>query len=237
MNEKEVTREFEVSILKSRWQPNPDRAEMWKNTVGRSPYRWVIMAVWFLMMTLNSVSLTSYPLALLSIAQEFKITPGTFDYYAGILSYSLGLFIIYFANIKSWMNLRVRLAIILAQAFMIIPSFLLPLASSYSTIVLLRFIQGLWFIELGLSTVHLKGWFNKSELSLALAAPLSALVIGSAVGGLIEKVLVETTNWRIGTYVTAGAVTIATLISSYSTAMQKDIEIFSTECPESSYYT
>ncbi len=196
----------------TRWQPSSTQAEMWKRADGRRPYRWVMIAIWFLMMTLNSVSLTAYPLALPHIAHEFAVSPDTFGYYAGILSYSLGLFIVYFTDIKGWMSVRVRLAIILAQAVMIIPSFLLPLASSYTVVILLRFVQGLWFIELGLATVQLKGWFRQSQIALALAAPLSALVVGSAIGGLLEKVLVQASSWQTGDYVTAGATAVATLI-------------------------
>lgn len=196
----------------TRWQPSATRADMWKHADGRRPYRWVMIAIWFLMMTLNSVSLTAYPLALPHIAHEFAVSPDTFGYYAGILSYSLGLFIVYFTDIKGWMSVRVRLAIMLAQAVMIIPSFLLPLASSYPIVIVLRFVQGLWFIELGLATVQLKGWFRQSQIALALAAPLSALVVGSAIGGLLEKVLVQASSWQTGDYVTAGATSVATLI-------------------------
>ncbi len=189
-----------------------ERANTWHKNLGKSKYKWVIMGIWFLMMTFNSISLTNFPLALPTIAKEFSVKSGTFSYYIGDLTYSLGLFIIYFSNIKGWANTRVRTAVLMSQIFMIVPSFLIPLSSSYSGIIILRFIQGLWFSELALSTINMKGWFGRNQIAFALAAPLSALVIGSAIGGLFEKVIVIKYGWQFGYYFVGALTLIGTII-------------------------
>ncbi|BDR93028.1 MFS transporter [Vulcanisaeta souniana] len=196
----------------SRVFPDENRARGWERTWGTFRYRWVMLGIWLLMMTINSVTLVNYPLALPNIAKEFGIPPSTFIYYLGVLTYSLGLFVIYFGNFNGWMNTRVRLAVILAQVFLIIPLFLIPFTFSYNAIVVLRFIQGLWFMELGLATLNLRGWFSKGELAIAMAAPLSALQFGSALGGFIEKAIAEQIGWRMAFLITGVMDVVATAI-------------------------
>jgi len=181
---------------------NKKLADLWAHQKKDKPYRWVMMAVWFMMMTINSISLTNYALALPAISKEYNIQSGTLLYYAGILSYSLGLFVIYFVNKGGWLDTKVKYAIIFSQLAVALPSFIIPFSNSYSEIVFLRFIQGLWFMELALATIHLKGWFGKKEVSYALAAPLSALVVGSAIGGIIEKEIVTISTWQTGYIIT-----------------------------------
>ena len=189
-----------------------DRARRWEETLGTYRYRWVMLGIWLVMMTVNSVSLVNYPLALPSIAREFNVPPATFSYYLGVLSYSLGLFVIYFGNVRGWMNTRVKYAVMLAQLFLITTLFLIPLARTYSEVVVLRFIQGLWFMELGLATLNLRGWFGKNEIAIAMAAPLSALQFGSALGGLLEKTLVLQVGWREAFMVTGAMDAAATAL-------------------------
>ena len=201
--------------------PNKNLADAWEKGEKNSRYRWVIMAAWFVMMTINSISLTNYPLALPAIAKGYNIEPNSLMYYAGILSYSLGLFVIYFVNKHGWLDTMVKYAIIFSQVAVIVPSFIIPFSTSYFEIVVLRFIQGLWFMELALATIHLKGWFAKKDIAFALAAPLSALVVGSAIGGLIEKEIVIISNWQTG-YIITGILTIVGSIIFI--ALYKDAE-------------
>ncbi len=201
-----------MTMARHKWEPNEELARKWQESLGSYRYRWVMMAIWLVMMTINSITLTNYPLALPRIAREFGIASGTYMYFAGVLSYSLGLFVIYFGNFNGWMNTRIRLAVLLAQVFLIVPLFLIPVVRSYNLIVLLRFIQGLWFMELALATLNLRGWFGKNELAIAMAAPLSALQFGSALGGLLEKFVAEQIGWGFAFYITGVMDLVATII-------------------------
>lgn len=88
------------------------------------------------------------------------------------------------------MNTRVRLAVILAQVFLIIPLFLIPFTYSYNAIVVLRFIQGLWFMELGLATLNLRGgWFSKGELAIAMQPRYQHYSSGQPLVDLLRKPL------------------------------------------------
>ncbi|MFP3211612.1 MAG: MFS transporter [Thermocladium sp.] len=185
-----------------KWEPDEELAKKWQESLGTQGYRWVMVIIWLVMMTINSITLTNYPLALPEIAREFSIMSNTYTYFAGILSYSLGLFIIYFANFNGWMNTRIKLAVLLSQLFLMMPLFLIPIIKNYQLIVLLRFIEGLWFMELALATLNLRGWFSRNELAIAMAAPLSALQFGSALGGLLEKLVAEQIGWRSAFYIT-----------------------------------
>ncbi|MFP3211623.1 MAG: MFS transporter [Thermocladium sp.] len=185
-----------------KWEPDEELAKKWQESLGTQRYRWVMLIIWLVMMTINSITLTNYPLALPEIAHEFSIPSNTYIYFYGVLSYSLGLFIIYFANFKGWMNIRIKLAVLLSQLFLIVPLFLIPITRNYLLIVLLRFIEGLWFMELALATLNLRGWFGRFELAIAMAAPLSALQFGSALGGLLEKLVAEQIGWQSAFYIT-----------------------------------
>jgi MFS family permease len=175
-------------------------------------YCWVIVALWFLLRMGNSVSLTDYSLALPFITKEYGVAPKTLFADAGLLTYSFGLFIVYFANVRGWMNTRVRLAVFVAQFFIAVPSILIPLVHSYEAILALRFMQGLWFMELGLCAISFAGWFGRTSLAISVGVPLAALQFGSAVGGTITRYITLATSWQDGFYVAAGIDVAATLL-------------------------
>jgi MFS family permease len=175
-------------------------------------YCWVIVALWFLLRMANSVSLTDYSLALPFITKDYGVHPGTLFAQAGLLTYSFGLFIVYFANVRGWMNTRVRLAVFIAQALIAIPSILIPLIHSYPAILALRFMQGLWFMELGLCAISFAGWFGRTSLAISVGVPLAALQFGSAIGGTITRYIILATTWQDGFYVAAGIDVAATVL-------------------------
>ncbi|MCU4160829.1 MFS transporter [Acidiphilium sp. AL] len=179
---------------------------------GATVYSCLLVATWFTLYLANSISITDYSLALPFISNEFYLKSGSIWQLSGLLSYSSALWVVYFVNFRGWMNIRVRTAVLISQIVIIVPSILIPYIPIYIVIIFLRFIQGLWFVELGLCTICFSGWFDYDSLSISVGISLAALQVGSAVGGIVTRYVMLTSSWQTGFYVAAGIDVMATTL-------------------------
>ncbi|MEM0156207.1 MAG: MFS transporter [Thermoplasmataceae archaeon] len=171
-----------------------------------SPYRWVMAAVAGLVMTTSFISLTSFSIAAPSIAINLGVGSNTIEVY-GVDAFSIGLFAAFFVGHGGIFDTRLRTGVLLAQAVLIIPQFLIPIASDLYTLTLLRFFQGLTIMMIALFTIQLSGWFRQSERARSLAFTLGAVPLGSAVGALLSRIF-DSMSWQETYYVT-GVVMLA----------------------------
>ena len=165
-----------------------------------SPYRWVMALVAGILMTTSFISLTAFSIVSSSIAQTIGVATGTVDAY-GVDAFSIGLFVAFFLGHGGLFDARIRTGILVAQIFLIVPQFLIPLAGSLELLVALRFFQGLMIMMLALFSIQLSGWFRPSERGRSLAFTLGAITLGSAAGGILSGLL-SSMSWQDAYYVT-----------------------------------
>lgn len=153
-----------------------------------SAYRWVMAAITAIIMATSFISLTAFGLGVPAIAQAVGMPVGTLTTY-GVDAFSLGLFIAFFIGHGGIFDTRIRLGVLVAQAFLIIPQvltpILIPLTHSLLLFTVLRFSQGLMIMMIALFSLQLSGWFRPSQRGIALGAMLGAITLGGALGGLI----------------------------------------------------
>ena len=153
-----------------------------------SPYRWVMALVAGILMTTSFISLTAFSIVSSSIAHTIGVGKGTLDAY-GVDAFSIGLFVAFFLGHGGLFDARIRTGVLVAQIFLIVPQFIIPVAGSLEFLVALRFFQGLMIMMLALFSIQLSGWFRPSERARSLAFTLGAITLGSATGGILSGLL------------------------------------------------
>lgn len=170
-----------------------------------SPYRWVMAAITAIIMATSFISLTAFGLGVPAIAKAVGMPVGTLTTY-GVDAFSLGLFIAFFIGHGGIFDTRIRLGVLVAQAFLIIPQILIPVlipvTHSLLLFTVLRFSQGLMIMMIALFSLQLSGWFRPSQRGIALGAMLGAITLGGALGGLITGNLSHL-GWEIMYEITA----------------------------------
>lgn len=166
----------------------------------KSPYRWVMAALAGLLMTTSFISLTSFGILSTKMATSFGISSGTLSV-LGIDSFSIGLFAAFFLGQGGIFDTRLKEGVLIAQIFLIIPQFLIPVFYNVAVLIALRFFQGLMIMMLALFSIQLEGWFPPDERARSLAFTLGAISLGSAAGGLLSGVL-KSFSWQESYYIT-----------------------------------
>ncbi len=166
----------------------------------RSPYRWVMAAVAGLLMTTSFISLTSFGILSTKMATTFGINSGTLSVF-GVDAFSIGLFVAFFLGQGGLFDTRLKTGVLVAQIFLIVPQFLIPVFHDLAILVALRFFQGLMIMMLALFSIQLEGWFPPAERARSLAFTLGAISLGSAAGGLLSGVL-KSYTWQQSYYIT-----------------------------------
>ncbi|AIA56111.1 putative permease, major facilitator superfamily [Acidithiobacillus caldus ATCC 51756] len=179
-----------------------------------SPYRWVMAAVAGIIMTTSFMSLTAFGVAAPAMAKAMDIPPSTLST-AGIDAFSVGLFVAFFLGHGGIFDTRIKLGVLLAQAFLIVPQILLPLlmplTKSLTLLIALRFCQGLMIMMIALFSLQLAGWFRSSQRGISLAAMLGAITLGGAVGGIVTGSL-SRLGWQNVYYITAGIMVLGAVV-------------------------
>ncbi len=174
-----------------------------------SGYRWVMAAIAGLLMTTSFISLTAFGIMSTRMASAFGISSSTLSVY-GIDAFSIGLFVAFFLGHGGIFDERLKTGVLVAQIFLIVPQFLIPIFPDPYLLIALRFFQGLMIMMLALFSIELEGWFPPKERARSLAFTLGAISLGSAAGGILSGALVKF-SWQQTYYITgiimvAGAV-------------------------------
>jgi MFS family permease len=165
-----------------------------------SSYRWVMAAVSGILMTTSFISLTAFSIVSPAIAQTLRVGSSTVEVY-GVDAFSIGLFMAFFLGHGGLFDTRIRTGVLVAQLFLIIPQFIIPISDSLDFLVILRFFQGLMIMMLALFSIQLSGWFRPSERAKSLAFTLGAITLGSAAGGILSGVF-NSISWQDAYYLT-----------------------------------
>ncbi len=165
-----------------------------------SPYRWVMATIAGLLMTTSFISLTSFGILSTNMASSFGISSSTLSV-LGIDSFSIGLFVAFFLGQGGIFDTRLKSGVLIAQIFLIVPQFLIPIFYNIVVLIALRFFQGLMIMMLALFSIQLEGWFPPDERARSLAFTLGAISLGSAAGGLLSGVL-KSFSWQESYYIT-----------------------------------
>ncbi len=172
----------------------------------KSGYRWVMAAVSGLLMTTSFISLTSFGILSKSIAETFNLSVDSVTI-LGVDSFSIGLFVAFFLGHGGIFDTRLKTGVLVAQVFLIVPQFLIPVSYNLYLLTALRFFQGLMIMMLALFSIQLSGWFRPSERAKSLAFTLGAIMLGSAAGGFLSGIL-SSVSWEEAYYLT-GLIMIA----------------------------
>jgi len=179
-----------------------------------SPYRWVMASVAGIIMTTSFMSLTAFGVAAPAMAQAMGVSASTLAT-AGVDAFSVGLFVAFFLGHGGIFDTRIKLGVLLAQVFLIVPQVLLPilipLTKSLLLLVVLRFCQGLMIMMIALFSLQLGGWFRSSQRGISLAAMLGAITLGGAVGGIVTGSLAAL-GWQDVYFITAGIMVLGAVI-------------------------
>ncbi|MGC8563029.1 MAG: MFS transporter [Thermoplasmata archaeon] len=175
-----------------------------------SPYRWVMAAVAGLLMTTSFISLTSFGILASRIAVSIGVSPHLLTV-LGIDSFSIGLFAAFFLGQGGLFDNRLKTGVLVAQAFLIVPQFLIPLIGNLWLIVIFRFFQGLMIMMLALFSIQLEGWFAPKERAKSLAFTLGAISLGSAFGGILGTFL-GSIAWQESYYITGIVMLLGAII-------------------------
>ena len=170
------------------------------NEEQASPYRWVMAAAAGLLMTTSFISLTSFGI----LANRIAVSIGVNNHLLTVLgvdSFSIGLFAAFFLGQGGLFDNRLKTGVMIAQAFLIVPQFLIPLIDNLWLIVIFRFFQGLMIMMLALFSIQLERWFAPEERAKSLAFTLGAISLGSAFGGILGTAL-GSIPWQESYYVT-----------------------------------
>ena len=166
----------------------------------KSPYRWVMAGLAGLLMTTSFISLTSFGILSTKMASSFGISSGLLSV-LGIDSFSIGLFVAFFLGQGGVFDTRLKTGVLVAQIFLIVPQFLIPVFYNLAVLVALRFFQGLMIMMLALFSIQLEGWFPPDERARSLAFTLGAISLGSAAGGFLSDIL-KSFSWQESYYIT-----------------------------------
>ena len=188
----------------------------------KSSYRWVMAAVCGLLMTTSFISLSSFGILSKSIAETFGLNSSSVTV-LGVDSFSIGLFIAFFLGHGGIFDTRMRTGVLVAQIFLIVPQFLIPVSYNLFLLVALRFFQGLMIMMLAIFSLQLEGWFRPSERARSLAFTLGAIMLGSAAGGILSGVLSKL-SWQEDYYIT-GIVMIAGAVVYFIFARNSSTQI------------
>ena len=136
------------------------------------------------------------------------------------------MFAAFFLGQGGIFDARLKTGVLVAQLFLIVPQFLIPVFHVLYVLVALRFFQGLMIMMLALFSIQLEGWFPPDERARSLAFTLGAISLGSAAGGILSGVLISL-SWQESYYITgiimvAGAL-IYFIFAKDSTAQRKEI--------------
>ena len=178
-----------------------------------------------LLMTTSFISLTSFGILSGRMASTFGVSPTVLSV-LGIDAFSIGLFAAFFLGQGGIFDSRLKTGVLVAQLFLIVPQFLIPIFHVLYVLVALRFFQGLMIMMLALFSIQLEGWFPPDERARSLAFTLGAISLGSAAGGILSGVLISL-SWQESYYITgiimvAGAL-IYFIFAKDSTAQRKEI--------------
>lgn len=208
-----------------------------------SPYRWVMALITAIIMSTSFISLTAFGLGVPAIAKAVGIPVGTLTTY-GVDAFSLGLFIAFFIGHGGIFDTRIRLGVLVAQAFLIIPQILIPVLMpvihSVLLFTVLRFSQGLMIMMIALFSLQLSGWFRPSQRGISLGAMLGAIPLGGALGGLITGMLSHL-GWALMYEITAlimlaGAV-IYFIFARNAAGLTQQLHTAKTGAPQKSAWT
>ncbi|WP_393971544.1 MFS transporter [Oxyplasma meridianum] len=166
----------------------------------KSPYRWVMAGLAGLLMTTSFISLTSFGILSAKMASSFSIGSSTLTV-LGIDSFSIGLFVAFFLGHGGIFDTHLKTGVLVAQIFLIVPQFLIPVFYNLIILIALRFLQGLMIMMLALFSIQLEGWFPPDERARSLAFALGAISLGSAAGGLLSEIL-KSFTWQQSYYIT-----------------------------------
>ena len=153
-----------------------------------------------LLMTTSFISLTSFGIVSGRIAVSIGVNPRLLTI-LGVDSFSIGLFAAFFLGEGGIFDTRLKTGVLVAQAFLIVPQFLIPSFHSLFIIVIFRFLQGLMIMMLALFSILLKGWFAPGERAKSLAFTLGAISLGSAFGSILGSAL-DSIPWQESYYIT-----------------------------------
>lgn len=163
-------------------------------------YRWVMAAIAGLLMTTSFISLTSFGILSSRMASSFGVSSATLSV-LGIDAFSIGLFAAFFLGQGGLFDARLKTGVLVAQIFLIVPQFLIPVFHVIYVLVALRFFQGLMIMMLALFSIQLEGWFTPDERARSLAFTLGAISLGGAAGGILSGVL-KSLTWQESYYIT-----------------------------------
>ena len=180
------------------------------NAEQKSPYRWVMAAIAGLLMTTSFISLTAFGILSSKMAIYYHVSVNELTI-LGIDSFSIGLFAAFFLGNGGVFNTRLKTGVLLAQLFLIVPQFLIPVFNNIIVLIILRFLQGLMIMMLALFSIQLEGWFAPDERAKSLAFTLGAISLGSAAGGLLG-VAFRSFSWQESYYVTGVLMLVGAII-------------------------
>lgn len=175
-----------------------------------SPYRWVMAGIAGLLMTTSFISLTSFGILSPKMATYYHVSYDALTV-LGIDSFSIGLFAAFFLGQGGLFNTHLKTGVLVAELFLIIPQFMIPLFYNITFLVILRFLQGLMIMILPLFSIQLEGWFAPDERAKSLAFTLGAISLGSASGGLLG-VSLDSFSWQESYYITGIIMLIGALV-------------------------
>ena len=131
-------------------------------------------AVAWLLMTTSFISVTSFGILANRIAVSIGVNTHLLTV-LGIDSFSMGLSAAFFLGQGGLFDNRLKTGLMIAQALLIAPQFLIPLIDNLWLIVIFRFFQGLIIMMLALFSIQLEGWFAPKERAKSLAFTLGAI--------------------------------------------------------------
>ena len=173
-------------------------------------YRWVMATAAGLLMTTSFISLTSFGIFSGSIADSFGLDPSTLNT-LGVDAFSIGLFVAFFLGHNGFFDTRIRTGVLIAQLFLIVPQFLIPVTDSLWGIVILHFFQGLMIMMLALFSIQMSRWFTHGQRATSLAFTLGAISLGTAASGLLSSAF-EAFTWKQAYFITGGLMIAGALV-------------------------
>jgi MFS family permease len=176
----------------------------------KSRYRWIMAGIAGLLMTTSFISLTAFGIMSTKMASTFGISSGTLSVY-GVDAFSVGLFIAFFLGHGGIFDTKLKTGVLVAQIFLIVPQFLIPVFPNPYVLIALRFFQGLMIMMLALFSIQLAGWFPAGERARSLAFTLGAISLGSAAGGILSGALIAF-SWQETYYITGIVMVVGALI-------------------------
>ena len=176
----------------------------------RANYRWVILAINFCICALAYAGLTMWSSASAELVETFRVSKtvaslGSSVFMAG---YAIGSFVESHISVKK----GYRVAGLLGLAMMVIGVIGVPYATSFSLVLLFRFLQG-WGILWVVGTNSSMAWFPPRNRGMASGMIGGALFLGIGSGGLMATGLMNIAgSWQGGFKIFAVILAIAAVI-------------------------